>query len=119
MALELRHISLEREGGLARVTLSRPPANALNHGLIDELAATAELLSGDDTRVVIVSSALPIFMAGADLINMVDSGWDELGGTIQRFQSAVNDWERIPGATVALINGHAAGGHWISASGGA
>jgi enoyl-CoA hydratase len=104
------HISIEREGGLARVTLNRRPANALNLELIDELAAAAAELSDDDTRVVILRSALPIFMAGADLIHMVDTGWDELRGTIKRFQSAVNDWERIPGATIAVINGHAAGG---------
>jgi enoyl-CoA hydratase/carnithine racemase len=110
LAAELQHISLERDDGLARVTLNRPPANALNLELIDELATVAGLLSDDETRVVILSSALPIFMAGADLINMVDSGWEELRGTIKRFQSAVNDWESIPGATIALINGHAAGG---------
>ena len=27
-----------------------------------------------------------------------------------RFQATVNDWENIPGATIAVINGHAAGG---------
>jgi len=110
VAAELQYISLEREGGLARVTINRPPANALNLELIDELAAVAQLLSDAETRVAILTSALPIFMAGADLINMVDSGWDELRDTIKRFQSAVNEWENIPGATIALINGHAAGG---------
>jgi enoyl-CoA hydratase len=59
---------------------------------------------------VLLKSALPIFMAGADLVHMVDSGWDALRSTIQRFQSAVNDWEQIPGATIAVVNGHAAGG---------
>ena len=84
-------------------------ANALNLELIDELAQVARMLS-DDTRVVLLRSALPIFMAGADLVHMVDSGWDELRGTIVRFQATVNDWENIPGATIAVINGHAAGG---------
>ena len=90
--------------------MDRPPANALNIELIDELALVAEALSDDETRVVLLRSALPIFMAGADLVHMVDSGWDALRNTIVRFQSAVNDWEAIPGATIAVINGHAAGG---------
>jgi enoyl-CoA hydratase/carnithine racemase len=68
----LRHLSVERAGGLARVTLNRPPANALNLELIDELALVAKMLSDDDTRVVLLGSALPIFMAGADLVHMVD-----------------------------------------------
>jgi enoyl-CoA hydratase/carnithine racemase len=90
--------------------MNRPPANALNLELIDELAHVANELSDDETRVVILRSALPIFMAGADLVHMVDSGWDALRNTIVRFQSAVNDWEAIPCATIAVINGHAAGG---------
>jgi enoyl-CoA hydratase len=107
---DLKHMVVERDAGLARVTLNRPPANALNLELIDELAAVASELSDESTRVVLIKSALPIFMAGADLIHMVDSGWEKLRGTIKRFQSAVNDWEQIPGATIAVINGHAAGG---------
>jgi len=110
MSLDFQHITLERDGGLARVTLNRPPANALNLELIDELAAVAAGLSDEQTRVVLLTSALPIFMAGADLIHMVDNGWDQLRATIKRFQSAVNDWEAIPGATIAVIGGHAAGG---------
>jgi enoyl-CoA hydratase len=106
----LQHLSVDRTGGLARVTLNRPPANALNLELIDELALVAKMLSDEDTRVVLLRSALPIFMAGADLVHMVDSGWDAVRSTIVRFQSAVNDWESIPGATIAVINGHAAGG---------
>ena len=65
MSLDFQHITLERDGGLARVTLNRPPANALNLELIDELAAVAAELSDEQTRVVLLTSALPIFMAGA------------------------------------------------------
>ena len=107
MSLDFQHITLERDGGLARVTLNRPPANALNLELIDELAAVAAELSDEQTRVVLLTSALPIFMAGADLIHMVDNGWDQLRATIKRFQSAVNDWEAIPGATIAVTGGDA------------
>lgn len=108
MALE--HIAVERDGALVTVTMRRPPANALDLQLIEELAHVAKLVSDADTRVVLLRSSLPIFMAGADLVHMVDGGWDELRSTIVRFQSAVNDWEQIPAPTIAVINGHAAGG---------
>ena len=84
------------------MTLNRPPANALDLELIDDLSHVAKLLCGDETRVVLLRSALPIFMAGADLVHMVDGGWDELRSTIVRFQSAVNDWEQIPAPTIAV-----------------
>jgi enoyl-CoA hydratase len=105
----LQHIRIDRkDDGLVHVTLDRPPANAVNKVVIDELARVAEKLSSDDTRVVVLRSAAPMFMAGADL-NMVDTGWDALHATIAKFQAAVNKWEAIPVPTIAVIGGHAAG----------
>ena len=108
--MSLQHIAVERDGGLVEVTMNRPPANALDLQLIEELAHVAKLVSDAETRVVLLRSSLPMFMAGADLVHMVDGGWDELRNTIVKFQSAVNDWEQIPAPTIAVIDGHAAGG---------
>lgn len=96
---------------VAVVTLNRPPANALNRVLMDELKGVAEMLSGSQPpRAVILRSALEgIFMAGADL-KMIDGGWDQMVSTTRKFQEAGNAWERIPAPTIAAINGHAAGG---------
>ena len=105
-----KHITLEhRNDGLATVTLNRPPANALNLELITELGLAAEELSRDGTRVTILQSSQKIFQAGADL-SMVNEGWETIRSTIVKFQGVVNAWEDIPGATIAVINGHAAGG---------
>jgi enoyl-CoA hydratase len=97
--------------GIVVVTVDRPPANALNLELMDELRAVAEALSGaEPPRVVLLRSVLDgIFMAGADL-KMLDGGWDGMVPTTRRFQETGNAWERIPAPTIAVINGHAAGG---------
>src|SRR6202007_286128 len=81
-----------RPNGLTRVTFARPPANALNSQVIDDVQRCAEELIADAPRVVVLASAAPMFMAGADLA-MVNAGWDELRGTVGRFQHAVNTWE--------------------------
>lgn len=103
------HLRIELRGdGLVQVTLDRPPANALSVAVIDELGRAATELSGTDTRLVVLRSSQPVFMAGADL-NMVEAGWEELRRLIEAFQTAVNLWEAIPAPTIAVINGHAAG----------
>ena len=107
-----RHLSVETgSDGVVVVTMRRPPANALNLELMDELRSVAEGLSGPEPpRVVLLRSALDgIFMAGADL-KMLDRGWDDMVSTTRRFQEAGNAWERIPAPTIAVVNGHAAGG---------
>ncbi len=100
----------ELKAGLLEVVLDRPPANAINEQFIAELGQAAADIAVLDARVVLLRSSSDIFMAGADLVDMVDEGWDSLGQTIMAFQGAVNRWEEIPAATVAVINGHAAGG---------
>lgn len=107
---DYKHLRVERgDSGLTRVTFARPPANALNPELIDDIRRCAEELAADTPHVVVLASAAPMFMAGADL-TMVNSGWDELRETIGRFQQAVNTWEKVPCPTIASINGHALGG---------
>ncbi len=93
---DYHHIRVERAAsGLTRVTFARPPANALNSEVIDDVQRCAEELTADPPRVVVLASAAPMFMAGADL-TMVNAGWDALRETIGRFQRAVNTWERVP-----------------------
>ena len=106
---DYHHLRIERgANGLTRVTFARPPANALNAEVIDDVQRCAEELAANPARVVVLASAAPMFMAGADL-TMVNSGWDELRATIGRFQRAVNTWEQVPCPTIASINGHALG----------
>jgi enoyl-CoA hydratase len=103
-------LHLDLEGPVATVTLDRPPANALNRDLMDELASLAEHLESIGPRVVLLRSALAkIFMAGADL-DMTGERWDEMDDTVVKFQAVVNAWEQLTMPTIAVIEGHAAGG---------
>jgi enoyl-CoA hydratase/carnithine racemase len=106
---KLEVVRVAHEGDrFVRVTLDRPPANALSHQVMAELDTVCSHLEGTEAQVVVLDSAAPMFMAGADL-KMVNAGWDELRATIKKCQSVFNRWERLPMMTVAVINGHAAG----------
>src|ERR1700749_200915 len=53
--------------GLTTVTFSRPPANALNSDVIDDVQRLGDELIADPPRVVVLRSSAPMFMAGGDL----------------------------------------------------
>jgi methylglutaconyl-CoA hydratase len=64
-----RHLTIERDGAVERVTLNRPDVrNALNDELIAELTAWAERAAGDPAlRGVVLAGAGRTFSAGADV----------------------------------------------------
>lgn len=66
---ELETLRLERSDGVAVVTLSRPPVNAVNRCMQLELKATFDALSQDRTinTVVLSASGEKAFCAGIDL----------------------------------------------------
>lgn len=99
------------EAGVRHVTLERPPVNALDLDLMDEIERTAAALAGDRaTRAVVVASAVPgVFMAGADLAS-VEANWNRIDDVAARLRAALCAWERIPCPTIAAIGGHALGG---------
>jgi enoyl-CoA hydratase len=59
--------------------------------------------------VVLRSSLEPIFAAGFDL-EVLGQDWKDMLSMIRAFHQAANSWVRIPSPTIAVINGHAAGG---------
>lgn len=106
-----RAVDVAVEAGVAVLAISRPPANALDLELLDELARLFSALGDDpEVRAVILTAAGPIFVAGADL--KVASG---LGpGGFERFvsaaQRACDTIEACPVPTIAALNGATLGG---------
>ena len=64
-----QHVLIERLGSVTRVTLNRPEVrNAFNAELIAELHRCFTTLGADEqTRVIVLAGAGPVFSAGADL----------------------------------------------------
>ena len=99
-----------REEQIAVVSVDRPPLNALDEGLVTELAGVTEALAADrSTRAVVVRSALDgVFMAGADLLEFEQFAAEpERAAAVQDVFTA---FAELPQPTVAAINGHALGG---------
>ena len=103
-------ISVAREGGIATVTMNRPPVNAIAPDLLQEFDAALAELGGDrSVRVIVVASAIPrYFMAGADIKMMAAS--TPQGGEEALRTSPFAVVERTPKPVIAAISGHALGG---------
>ncbi|CCH34501.1 enoyl-CoA hydratase-related protein [Actinosynnema sp. NPDC047251] len=104
-------VKLEVEDGIGVIRLDRPPMNALNRQVQEEIRAAAlEAAGRADVYSVIVHGGPKVFAAGADIKEMADLSYGEMAARAGSFQSALRTVEEIPKPTVAAITGYALGG---------
>lgn len=106
-------VTLERDGAVALVTVSRPEAlNALDAAALEELLAVVDAVVGDDgvRAVVLTGGGEKAFVAGADVAEMSGMTAEEarrfsaLGGRV------MTSIEGAPQPWIAAVNGFALGG---------
>lgn len=101
----------ESHPGVGTIKLHRPPMNALNRQVQDELVAAAEEAdSRDDIKAVVVYGGPKVFAAGADIKEMVDMSAAEMAKVARRLQRGLGAIAEITKPTVAAITGYALGG---------
>jgi enoyl-CoA hydratase/carnithine racemase len=67
------NIHISRDGYVARVTIDKPPINAVSVDLMRDLADALEMLDKDGaTRAVVLATAGKVFCSGADLTQRAD-----------------------------------------------
>lgn len=103
------------EKGVGIVKINRPPANALNEELVEELHSIVDELTVDDhVRAVIFTGEGQFFVGGADIKMMQGRKGAGLPPFIEGFtvhlQRVYNKIEEMPKPVIASINGFAAGG---------
>lgn len=106
-------VRLDVEGGVGTLRLDRPPMNALNAQVTQEIhAAAVEATERDDVRAVILYGGEKLFAAGADIKEMADRSYADMVGTGGGggLQGALKAVERIPKPVVAAVTGYALGG---------
>ena len=104
-------VRLEVDGGVATITLDRPPMNALSRQVQEELReAAAEATARNDVRAVVVYGGPKVFAAGADIKEMVTWSYADVAAAGADLQGSFTSVARIPKPTVAAITGYALGG---------
>jgi 3-hydroxyacyl-CoA dehydrogenase/enoyl-CoA hydratase/3-hydroxybutyryl-CoA epimerase/enoyl-CoA isomerase len=105
------------DGGIAELCfdLQDESVNKFNALTLNELKeATATIAADDSLKGVVVTSAKPVFIVGADIMEfgaLFGAGEDEIADRILTInQEIFNAFEDLPMPTVAAINGIALGG---------
>ncbi|MEJ7744873.1 MAG: enoyl-CoA hydratase-related protein [Nocardioidaceae bacterium] len=104
-------VCLEVSDGVGTIRLDRPPMNALNEQVQEEIrAAAAEATERDDVRSVVVWGGEKVFAAGADIKEMADMSYVDMVKRSGALQSSLTSVAKIPKPVVAAVTGYALGG---------
>jgi enoyl-CoA hydratase/carnithine racemase len=103
-------VNLEVTDNIGTIRLSRPPVNALNDQVTEELAAAARAAAADEVRAVIIYGGEKVFAGGADITVMAEAGYAEMAARGARLQESVNLLAALGKPVVAAITGYALGG---------
>ncbi|MEG6523721.1 enoyl-CoA hydratase/isomerase family protein [Desulfotomaculum sp. 1211_IL3151] len=105
-------ILLNKEDGVAVITLNRPPMNPLNSKVYSELAQAADELQADDSvkAVIITGAGSKAFAAGADVAEMATLTPVEVYQFCQGSKTCVDKIENLGKPVIAAIRGFTFGG---------
>jgi enoyl-CoA hydratase/carnithine racemase len=104
-------VRLEINDGIGTIRLERPPMNALNAQVQEELRATAaEAAESAEVRAVVVYGGEKVFAAGADIKEMAGMSYVDMANRSVGLSGAFDAVARIPKPVVAAITGYALGG---------
>jgi enoyl-CoA hydratase/carnithine racemase len=103
-------VNLEVTENIGTIRLSRPPVNALNDQVTEELADAARAAAADEVRAVIIYGGEKVFAGGADITVMAEAGYADMAARGTRLQASVNLLAALGKPVVAAITGYALGG---------
>jgi enoyl-CoA hydratase/carnithine racemase len=104
-------VRVEVAGNVATIRLDRPPMNAINSEMQEQLRAAATKVSEDGTvRAVIVYGGEKVFAAGADVKEFAAQDHAYMMRDATRVMSAIDALARIPKPVIAAVTGYALGG---------
>ena len=104
-------VRLEVRDRVGTIRLDRPPANAINAQVSEELLAAAlEGGARDDVAALVVWGGPKIFAAGADIKEMAAFGPHDVRPVVSALGDALVVLEELPKVVVAAIEGYALGG---------
>ncbi|GKQ55182.1 enoyl-CoA hydratase/isomerase family protein [Bradyrhizobium sp. Ce-3] len=101
---------VERDLDMVTMTMNRPPANALNNGLVKRLLDAIRELSAHASPpgIVLTGAGDRFFSAGGDIKEV--AGIEVSRPRMRDFHALLCEMERYPGPLVCAVRGYAVGG---------
>ena len=104
-------VRVETDGGVATIRLDRPPMNAINSEVQEQLRAAAGAVSADpDVRAVVIYGGEKVFAAGADVKEFAGLSHADMVRDATRVMSSIDSLAHIPKPVIAAVTGYALGG---------
>jgi enoyl-CoA hydratase/carnithine racemase len=104
-------VRLETKDGIGTIRLERPPMNALNTQIQEELRAAAHSATNDPAiRAVVVYGGAKVFAAGADIKEFTRTTYEQMAVRAGALSGAFDAVAQIPKPVVAAVTGYALGG---------
>jgi enoyl-CoA hydratase len=104
-------VRVETDGGVATIRLDRPPMNAINSEVQEQLRAAASAVSADpDVRAVVIYGGEKVFAAGADVKEFAALSHADMVRDAARVMSSIDSLAQIPKPVIAAVTGYALGG---------
>ncbi|MCP5099808.1 MAG: enoyl-CoA hydratase/isomerase family protein, partial [Chloroflexi bacterium] len=101
-------INVSVQGGIASLSLNRPPVNVLHISMLEQLAEALTQLTQDTTiRVLVLRAEGKMFSAGVDI---ADHTPEKVGEMIPLFDRVCQSLAEFPVPTITAVHGHALGG---------
>jgi enoyl-CoA hydratase len=98
-------------GGVATIRMSRPPMNALNSAMQEQLRAAATDVSQDsEVRAVVIFGGEKVFAAGADVKEFAGMDHAQMMRDAERLSDSIAAVARISKPVIAAVTGFALGG---------
>jgi cyclohexa-1,5-dienecarbonyl-CoA hydratase len=108
--MEYQHILFEKQDGVARITLNKPPLNVLDIAMMREINDALNGLDDDPSIKVLIFEAVvgsKAFSAGVDVSEHTADKVDEM---IEVFHTIFRLLDKLEIPTVAVVGGAALGG---------
>lgn len=99
-----------RHDGVLELKLDRPPVNALNRPLLEELRDAIEGAPGEGVEAIVISGGEKVFSAGLDVPELVGLDRAALEASWRAFFAVCEALARSPLPSVAAIGGHSPAG---------
>jgi enoyl-CoA hydratase len=108
-------LSERSRDGVTVLTADRPPVNAMNVELLEELVAALERLAAEPPAALVISGRDGVFSAGADLKAVPAYGPEEQRRMVAGINGMVLAAYGLPCPVVAAVTGHAIAGGFVFA----
>jgi enoyl-CoA hydratase len=111
----MAQVSIDERDGVAVLAADRPPMNAMDRGLLEEVVGAVEEVAADPPATLVLTGRPGVFSAGADLKVVPGYGADDQRAMVELINAMALGVYALPCPVVAAITGHAIAGGFVLA----